>query len=528
MKHYSAFIFIAAILLFCRAGNDSCLYGQGGQTVKGTVYHDRDGDKTFKKSKDKPLKQVAVSNGREVVLTDKAGRYELPLRDNSAIFVIKPRNWKVAVDDFNMPQFYYLYSTRGVTGSSYKGLSPTGPLPESVDFALYPATEPDAIDVLVFGDTQPRDDREIYYTAREVIPELIGLDVEFGITLGDIVYDNLNLYEHLTGTLSAIGVPMRYVPGNHDNDYSGNDLINARGRWLSIFGPTYYSFSHGPAHFIVLDNISWIVEAEKRYYRTGLGRDQLEFLRNELKRVEDDQLVFLLSHIPYEGSTAWQDEEEKRAFYDIIAGHPNIFSLAAHTHRHYHHFLGEEYGFPGAKPHHLVSVGTVCGSWWAGAPDEFGIPHAMMSDGTPNCYTILHINGNDWKLEWRAPGKTADYQMHIEAPDMIASGSGNTISITANIYNALPSAEVAVRIGDKGEWIKMERKVGNDPVRVAVAEREKELGKVPWRSLGNPAPSEHNWTADIDATLTPGIHIIHVRAADGWWEYEGKRLLRVR
>ncbi len=516
------------LLSFYFMAGSTQLCGQDNQVVSGVVFHDKDADGLFDKSKDKALKDVAVSNGREIVVTDRGGKYVLPLKDNSAIFVIKPRNWMVPVDENQIPRFYYLHSTGGSTGTKYKGLDPTGKLPASVDFPLYPSEEADEIDVLVFGDTQTRDDKEVFYTARDIIPELLDSDYSFGITLGDIAYDNLTIYEHLTTTLSAVGIPMRYVPGNHDNDYTGNNITDARGTWLRTFGPRYYSFSQGPAHFIVLDDISWIVEGDSRYYRTGLGEDQIEFLRNELQRVDKDQLVFILSHIPYEGSTAWQDEEEKKSFYQILAAHPNTVSMAAHTHRHYHQFIDATQGWPGNSPHHLVSVGTACGAWWTGAPDEFGIPHAMMSDGTPNCYTILHINGTDWKLEWRAPGKPADYQMHIEAPDMFSSAIPGSMEILANIYNALPSARVRVKIGENGDWTEMKRVVQNDPVRVAVTAREKELGKVPWRNLGNPAPSEHIWTAIYDLNLKPGIYVIEVEATDRWWKHTGKRLLYVK
>ena len=525
----SSIIFLTTVF-FLLAGlqKESQLLAQTGSTVKGIVYHDKTGNGSYEPSKDSPLRGIAVSNGREVVLTDRAGKYELPLRENSVIFVIKPRNWIVPVDENQLPRFYYVYSPRGVSGQKYAGMPPTGLLPEYVNFPLYPYNEPDSFDVLVFGDTQPRDDKEVYYMARDVLPEVIGVNASFGITLGDIVFDKLELFDHLTKTLSAIGIPMRYVAGNHDIDFSGNNLIEAQGEWLRTFGPTYYSFSHGPAHFIILNNIRWIVEGDKRYYRTGLGEDQMEFLRNEIKRLSDNQLLVLLSHIPYEKSTAWESEAEKKAFYELIASHANTVSMAAHTHRHYHDFLDKEWGFPGNKPHHMVSVGTVCGAWWTGAPDEYGIPHAMMSDGTPNCYTILHVRGNEWKLSWKAAGRSADFQMHIDAPDYIISDNTKTIKVIANIFNALPSADVRLKIGEHGEWLSMKRNLQHDPFRLAVMEREKQLEKVPWRSLGNVAVSEHIWVAEPEINLGPGVYVIYIEAKDDWWEYEGRKLLRIK
>ena len=157
---------------------------------------------------------------------------------------------------------------------------------------------------LIFGDTQPRNDTEIYYMAKDVLHELIDTDSHFGITLGDIVFDNLSLYDHVLSSLSTLGIPMWYVPGNHDSDYTGTNKAEFRGAWRNKIGPLYYSFSYGQAHFIVLDNILWIFEEGKNFYRTGLGKDQMQFLRNEIQRIDKNKLLVLLAHIPYESSTA--------------------------------------------------------------------------------------------------------------------------------------------------------------------------------------------------------------------------------
>ena len=527
MRSIFAPIFAAAFFLLPALNNHSEVKAQARTTVEGIVFHDKNENGTFDSS-EKPIKDVAVSNGREVVVTNRKGEYELPLRNNSAIFVIKPRNWAVPVDEGQVPRFYKMYSATGVSGTKFEGLAATGLLPGSVDFPLYPSKESDKVDVLVFGDTQPRDDKEIQYMSEDVIPELIGIDADFGVTLGDVVFDDLSIYDHLTGSLSNIGVPMWYVAGNHDNDYTGSNSTEARGTWFNTFGPSYYSFTYGPAHFVVLDNIRWIVEEDDRYYRTGLGDDQMEFLKNEMERLDENQLLVLMAHIPFEGSTAWYDEAEKQAFYKLIASHSNTVSLVAHTHRHYHHFIDEEQGFPGEQPHHMVSVGTVCGAWWTGAPNEYGIPHTMMSDGTPNGYAFLHIDGNDWKLKWKTAGKPENVQMHIHAPDVVSAESEESFKVIANIYNALPDAEVKMKIGDGGEWINMKRNPQKDPVRLAEKERENQLGEVPWRKMGGDAESQHIWEVELSSGIEPGVYYIQVKATDDWFKYEGKKLVRIK
>ncbi|MFW5756598.1 MAG: calcineurin-like phosphoesterase C-terminal domain-containing protein, partial [Tangfeifania sp.] len=480
MKRIFPLLLTVAFFLMPAFQNESTLNAQVQTSVKGIVYHDKNENAVYDADVDEPLEDVAVSNGYDVVVTDRDGEYEIPLRNDAAVFVIKPRNWTIPVDEENIPRFYKMYSATGVSGTKFEGLEATGLPPESVDFPLYPAEEPGKVKALVFGDTQPRDDKEIHFMSEDVIPELVGADADFGVTLGDVVFDDLSIYDHLTGSLSNIGIPMWYVAGNHDFDFTGNNTTEARGTWFNTFGPSYYSFSYGPAHFIVLDNIRWIVEEDDRYYRTGLGEAQMEFLKNEMERLDENQLLVLLVHIPYEGSTPWEDETEKEAFYELLSGHKNSVSLVAHTHRHYHHFIGKEEGFPGNEPHHMISMGTVCGAWWTGAPDEYGIPHTMMSDGTPNGYGFLHIDGNDWKLQWKTAGVPENVQMHIAAPEAVNAEDG-TFKVIANIYNALPDADLKMKIGEDGEWIAMKRVPQKDPVRLAEKERENQLGEVPWR-----------------------------------------------
>src|SRR5690606_34972661 len=86
-------------------------------------------------SREKGVAQVAVSNGIDVVLTDAAGRYHLPARDNSIFFVIKPQGYQLPVDEHNKPQFYYIHKPEGSPALKYAGSKPTGKLPKSMDFA---------------------------------------------------------------------------------------------------------------------------------------------------------------------------------------------------------------------------------------------------------------------------------------------------------------------------------------------------------------------------------------------------------
>jgi hypothetical protein len=497
-------------------------------TVTGFVYNDINRNGNYDPGTDKPLKNVKVSNGLDITITDKRGVYELPLRDNAPIFVIKPSGYSLPLDNDNKPIFYHMNVTAGASGSRYPGIDPTGPIEGALNFALYKNKEPNNIKVLVFGDTQTRDNKEIGYLQQEIIDDLIGTDAVFGITLGDVAFDNLNVFGNLTSSIADIGIPWVYVPGNHDLDHSADNNTDALGTWYNTFGPDYYSFDYGPAHFVVLNDIRWITDSLGSRYRTGLGEAQFEFFRRDLELMESDQLLVLLVHIPFINSTAWANETERERFFTLLSNHPSSLTLAAHTHLHYHEFIDSLSGYPGQVPHHMVSVGTSCGSWWSGAPNEFGIPHATMADGTPVSYSWLKIDGNSWKIKWQGAGRDSDYQMQIGAPAIVADSAINkNILVTANIFNALPNAEVKIRI-DNQEWITMERNVRVDSVRLAMNIAEKALGEMPWRTLTSASSSKHLWEAEIDLSgLKPGAHLLEVNARDKWWDYKGYRQILI-
>ena len=86
----------------------------------GVAFHDANGNRRFDAG-EKPLPGVRVSNGREIVATDEQGRYELPVDDDTILFVIKPRGWMTPLDEMNLPRFYYVHKPAGSPPLKYAG-----------------------------------------------------------------------------------------------------------------------------------------------------------------------------------------------------------------------------------------------------------------------------------------------------------------------------------------------------------------------------------------------------------------------
>lgn len=494
------------------------------QLARGVVFHDLNAN--GKRDAEEPgLPGVRVSNGVDIVKTDDAGRYEIEVDDDAIVFVVKPRNYRTPIDENQLPRFYYIHKPKGSPQLTYAGVEPTGPLPDSIDFPLYAQEEPRAFRALMFGDPQPRNQEEIDYITHDVLEELVGTDAAFGVTLGDIMFDDLSLFESQARAIALLGIPWYNVIGNHDINYdSPNDRYSDE-TYERVFGPSYYSFEYGPVHFIVLDDIEWYVpdDQQRGRYRGGLGPDQLDFVRNDLALIPDDQLVVLMMHIPL------TDVRDRHELYRMIEQRPFCMSISGHTHHHEHRFITREDGWMGPEPHHHVINVTVCGSWWSGQPDERGIPHTTMADGAPNGYSIMSFDGHEYSLEYRVAGRPADYQMNIDAPEAVNADQTAETTISVNVFNGSEKSVVEMRLNRTGPWQVMQRTIIPDPAFVRISEREGPLAEEGrWRKLPKPKPCTHLWQAQLPGDLEPGTHLISIRARDMEQRvYESYRMIRV-
>ena len=499
-------------------------------TAGGVVYEDLNRNE-LRDAGEPGIPDVRVSNGREITTTDEAGRYRLPVDDDTILFVIKPRGWRTPLDHHNLPVFYYVHRPDGSPDLHYHGVAPTGPLPDSVDFPLYPQDEPDAFHAILFGDTQPRNQQEIDYLAHDVVEELIGTDASFGVTLGDTMFDDLSLFESLNATVALVGIPWHNVVGNHDINFDAHDDHHSNATFERVYGPPYYSFDYGPVHFLVLDDVKWQGEVEdpEAYwggnYIGGLSGDQLEFIRRDLEMVPEDQLIVLFMHIPLVAD--WV-EEERGQLYRMIENRAFALSISAHYHTHEHVFITDEDGWRGPAPHHHVINVTTCGSWWSGAPDEEGIPHTTMRDGAPNGYTIIRFDGSDYVIDFKAARRPAGEQMHIWTPEPVRPGQAEPSEVLANVYNGSERSVVEFRIVAMTDWMPMEMVQRPDPYYAAMKELEPDEGPTDWRALPRATDSPHLWRALLPEGLVAGQYVLEVRETDMWGrEHMGRRSLRV-
>ena len=295
-----------------------------------------------------------------------------------------------------------------------------------------------------------------------------------------------------------------------DNDKHSDETFERE------FGPAYYSFDYGKVHFLVLDDVQWIKEENgKKKYVGGLGGEQMEFIRQDLAAIPENQLVVLMMHIPL------MNVHDRQELYRLIEKRPFCMSISGHTHTHEHRFIDDKDGWRGKEPHHHVINVTVSGAWWSGMPDERGIPHSVMTDGAPNGYSIISFDGNKYSLDFKAAGRDADYQMQIHMPEEVAANKLGETDFHANVFNGSVKSTVEFRIDGDSSWLPMTWTNTVDPLLAQTHRREAKLrekliaGGVEPKTLpsemSKPKPSTHLWTAKLPSGLTPGTHLLEVR-----------------
>ena len=517
-----------------QAGPPSGITGTTTGTVTGVVFEDRSGSGR-RQPGDPGVPGVLVSNGREVVCTNGEGRYALPIADGTVVFVVKPAGYRVPADANNLPRFSYIHQPEGTPadlGLRYAGIAPTGPLPASVDFALIRAEEPAAFDVILFTDPQPESAAELGFVRDTALASVLGTRAAFGMTTGDIMFDDLALYPRYNRLIGGVGVPWWHIGGNHDLNFEAPDAARSRETYKRVYGAPYYAFHYGSALFLMLDNVRYFGAATASggarggRYEGRFGERQLAFVAAVLQETPRDRLVVVAMHIPLVTDVgpgeAWNNTSDRDDLLALLAGRPSL-SVAGHTHTTEHHYLGAD----GGHHHHVLTA--VSGSWWSGPYDRRGIACADSRDGTPNGYHVLSIDGDRYTTRL-VPADGSDRAMRISLesgfhgrdPEVIrettiqqllgspipAEAVGAT-DLVVNVFDGGPRTRVTLRIGN-GPPIAMGRVRRPDPFVEAVYARNAATKK-PWVKA---EPSSHIWTARLPAALPPGTHRADVAVVD--------------
>ncbi len=241
----------------------------GGSSIGVAVYYGVNNDRysgyVYDAESNLPLSGVAVTNGRDVVKTDENGHFVLD-------GWLKGRFVTVTIPSGYWTEKYYIEMNKAKKG---------------YDFYLDKKTSDDTNhSFLQVTDTEIGADG-----AGDWVEE-VRLDAEkenasFIIHTGDICYED-GLKQHIKDMNSEnMGVPVRYIIGNHDyvgwGKY-GEDLFE------STYGPVNYSFDVGDIHYVVTAIVKG--DHRARYSRSDVWR----WLARDLAQVDSGKKVVIFNH----------------------------------------------------------------------------------------------------------------------------------------------------------------------------------------------------------------------------------------
>ncbi|MBT9566887.1 MAG: metallophosphoesterase [Thiobacillus sp.] len=121
---------------------------------------------------------------------------------------------------------------------------------------------------------------------------------------------------------------VRFMPGEHDAS------LDNGAAYKDVFGDTHYTFDHKGVHFIALDNVS--------DSGAKIGEAQLEWLKADLSRLQQDAPIVVFTHRPlFDLAPQWdwatRDGAEAVA---LLMPFANVTVFYGHIHQEHHHRTG--------------------------------------------------------------------------------------------------------------------------------------------------------------------------------------------
>jgi 3',5'-cyclic AMP phosphodiesterase CpdA len=118
---------------------------------------------------------------------------------------------------------------------------------------------------------------------------------------------------------------VKFLPGEHDASLDNGKAFH------EAFGKSFYTFNHKGVHFIVLDNVS--------DPGGSLGDNQLKWLDNNLKKLDKNSRLVVLTHRPLFDlypQWEWATRDGAKAI-DLLMPYKNVVVFYGHIHQENHH-----------------------------------------------------------------------------------------------------------------------------------------------------------------------------------------------
>lgn len=396
------FIFSALLCGLCLSG-----------WAQGTVF---DISGTVKDTRGRGIAKVVVNDGIHFTQTDKNGRWTL--RPDTAVskFI-----------SISTPAAYALPQTDGLADGFYVSVRQAVEK-KGHDFVLEPRqVVKDRFYYIAISDPQVRNEREMKRWRTEAVDDVRVLvdslnkrSEVVGMTLGDLVFDNMALFDEYKTSMRDMGMTVFQCIGNHDMDLQYQDLHNMEtgtpvyGEMVynRYFGPTDYSFNIGKAHVVTLKNLNYV--GGKKYMESLTG-EQIAWLKKDLGYLPKGSLVILNMHAAGWNKVGAEGNIRNAAQLEKALKGYKVHVFCGHT-----HFCQNNQVNPDLYEH---NIGAACGAWWSSWVNRCG---------APNGYMVVEVNGNDLKWHYKGTRRSFDYQFRVYKPGEFLTQSS---FVVANVWD---------------------------------------------------------------------------------------------
>lgn len=420
MKKRTIFICLMVLMAFSLSAQTTFLSKLPAKPKKGTNVYG------VVECQGKPLCGVAVSDGQEIVVTDKKGVYSfLSAKRYGYVFVILPSGYEIETCNA-VPQIWANLDRNALEAERHDFSLSERNNDRHVMIAvtdIHIANKFDDIDQFknVF---MPRFREEVEKYRSNGLPV-------YSMCMGDTSFDRF-WYQYYFSILDFIPllkevnypVPIFHTTGNHDNDAAtpqGDDMdFRSTQKYRSVFGPTFYSMNIGKIHYIMLDNIYYLNKPVKtptfpgltgdHSYECHLNDEELAWLRKDLALVDRDTPIVVGMHGPayiyvgvskkirtkFHGNALRSKEDYVNEFSEVFKDFREVHYITGHSHMNAICYGKDDTSnFPYIANTIEHNITGVCGAWWMTYPYG-GL--SLAPDGGDSGFEVFPVNDN--RIEW--------------------------------------------------------------------------------------------------------------------------------
>ncbi len=380
-------------ILILLAALSLCVHAEA-RKVSGTV-----------QSEDEKLSGVIVTDGKNFTTTGRNGKFSFDIEDEAEfVYIVTPSGY--AADwSSGVPAFY----------QKAKGHN-------KFIFNLMKSDDSEGYSIVAFADPQTNTVEHMNKFAGkpmedlcETAKNLTGFSV--GLALGDISWDNPDIFDLYKKEIVRMGIPVYPVVGNHDNYWGAQGDLEGAEIYRKEMGPENYAFFLGKDVVIVLDNIIYDTMYK---HQCAYAQHVIEWTKGLAALLPEDAELYIAQHAPAKSGRG-RELSGTGGILEAVKGHKVTF-LSGHTHVNRFSDYGNN-----VTEHNIAAI---CGAWWE---------TYHCTDGTPMGYKVFTKTGNDLTWYYKSVGHPEDHQFEVYAP---GETELNPESIVVNIWDWNPGWKI--------------------------------------------------------------------------------------